>query len=160
MAGRIPVQGNPQAFWPWPRNVREKLVDRAQLDRTKKKKGKVGDPKNPPLASAALLEFMGPGGTSESLRMPAPTHPGAADGRVGDATDSESLSSLAQRGGEGQTALMTRTLSTLPIPPERMERLRSLLQREAGMLSVMGRLNVDVQEIHRRIRDEQKMQGY
>ena len=60
-------------MWPWggPRSVRERLVDPAQFDRKKKLK-KAGDPKNPALASAALMDFIGPAHSSEELRLPLP----------------------------------------------------------------------------------------
>jgi len=46
-------------LWPWggPRSVRDRLVEPRQLDTRKTKKK--GDPKNPSLASAALLDFIG-----------------------------------------------------------------------------------------------------
>ena len=63
-------------LWPWggPRSVREKLVDPAEFDR-KKKVAKKGDPKNPALASAALLDWIGPGHNADELRLPLPPHP-------------------------------------------------------------------------------------
>ena len=62
-------------LWPWggPRSVREKLVDPTQFDRKKKLK-KTGNPKSPALASAALLDFIGPAHSSEELRLPTPPH--------------------------------------------------------------------------------------
>jgi hypothetical protein len=41
---------------------------RSSAARTKKK----GDPKNPSLASAALLDFIGPAHSAEELRLPMP----------------------------------------------------------------------------------------
>jgi hypothetical protein len=62
-------QQPPAPLWPWggPRSVRERLVDPKQLDRKSRK----GDPKNPALASAALLEFLAPAHSSEEVRLPA-----------------------------------------------------------------------------------------
>ena len=41
-----------------------------------------------------------------------------------------------------------------------MDRLKALLQREAQMLSLVGQVNAEVQEIQRRMREEQKGEGY
>jgi hypothetical protein len=159
MAGRI--NNNNVAFWPWPANVREKIVERNQIvDRKKGKKGKVGDPRNPPLASAALLEFMGPGHSSEELRLPMLVSPRQGDGRNAESSGLLELQGLLERGDAAQTQVMTRELQRIGVPAERLERLKALLQREAGMLELMGRLSADVEEIQARIKDEQKTRGY
>lgn len=158
MAGRINPNNVP--FWPWPANVREKIIERNQIVDRKKGKKKVGDPKNPPLASAALLEFMGPGHSSEELRLPMPVSPRQGDGRSAESSGLAELAGLLERGDAAQTQSMTRELARLGVPPERLERLKALLQREAGMLEVMGRLSADMAEIQSRIKDEQKTRGY
>jgi hypothetical protein len=161
MAGRINNSPPQLPFWPWPRNVREKLVERAQLDRTKKK-GKKGDPKNPPLASAALLEFMGPGHSSEELRLPPPPDPRLGLGNAEAPTDLPALSSLIEKADGGGSAAdpLARAMGRVQADPRRMEQLKGLLSREAGMLKVMGRLQTDLAEIQRRMKDEQKTRGY
>jgi hypothetical protein len=147
--------------WPWggPRSVREKLVDPTQFDR-KKRAGKVGNPKNPALASAALLDFIGPAHSSEELRLPSPPHPKGHDADVEGYSDRPHLASVAERTDADQRRLLDRGLSKVNAPPERMERLKALLQREAQMLALVGELNAEVQEIQRRMRDEQKGGGY
>ena len=161
MAGRI---GNPNpnaaAFWPWPGNVREKIVERNQLVDRKKAKKKLGDPKNPPLASAALLDFMGPGHTSEELRFPAPISPRAGEPRTSEESALPALENLFDRGGEQATAGLSRELGRLGVPADRLERLKALLQRETSMLQVMGRLQGDLAEIQRRMREETKNKGF
>jgi hypothetical protein len=160
MAGRIQNQPPALAFWPWPRNVREKLVERAQLDRTKKSKGKKGDPRNPPLASAALLEFMGPGHSSEELRLPPPPDPRLGLANPESPTDSPALGSLMDKAEGPASDSLGRALTRLQADPRRLEQLKGLLSREAGMLKVMGQLHQDVLEIQRRMKDEQKQRGY
>ena len=161
MAGRINNPNPNAAFWPWPGNVREKLVERGQLiERKKASKKKTGDPKNPPLASAALLEFMGPGRSSEELRFPAPISPRQGEARMAEDSGLEALGGLLERADDAQNANLSRDLGRLNVPADRLERLNALLQREAGMLQVMGRLQGDLAEIHRRIRDESKTRGY
>ena len=159
MAGRIPNQPPALGFWPWPRNVREKLVERAQLDRTKKG-AKRGDPKNPPLASAALLDFMSPGHSSEELRLPLPPDPRQANANATDATDQPSLAGLMQKGDSALSEGLGRLLGRLQADPRRLEQLKGLLSREAGLLKVMGRVNADLAEIQRRIKEEQQTRGY
>src|SRR4051795_2018801 len=88
----------PQPAWPWggPRAVREKLVNRTQVD-TKKTKKK-GDPKNPSLASAALLDFIGPAHSSEELRLPLPVFPEGHDADLDGYVDRQNLQAIAERG--------------------------------------------------------------
>ena len=160
MAGRINNPNAGAAFWPWSANVREKIVERAQLVDRKKVKKKGGDPKNPPLASAALLEFMGPGHTSEELRFPAPVSPRAGEPRTSEESALPALENMLDRGSDQATQGVARELQRLNVPADRLERLRGLLQREAGMLQVMNRLSTDLADIHRRIRDENKGKGY
>ena len=87
-------------LWPWggPRSVRERLVDPAQVNR--KKAAKTGNPKNPALASAALLDFIGPAHSSEELRLPLPPHPGGHDADLEGFSDRPHLASVAGRGYE------------------------------------------------------------
>jgi hypothetical protein len=146
-------------LWPWggPRTVREKLVDPSQFDR---KKRKAGNPKNPALASAALLDFIGPAHSSEELRLPTPPHPKGHDADLERLSDRPFLGSVAGRADEEQRQLLERGLARVNAPPERLERLRGLLQREAQMLALVGQLHEEAQEIQRRMREEQQDVGY
>jgi hypothetical protein len=145
--------------WPWggPRAVREKLVDPSQFDR---KKRKVGNPKNPSLASAALLDFIGPAHSSEEMRLPTPPHPRGHDADIEGFMDRPHLASVAGRGEQQQRQLLEKGLGRVNAPPERMERLKGLLQRESQMLALVGQVNSEVQEILRRMREEQKDEGF
>ena len=146
-------------LWPWggPNSVREKLVNPAQLDR---KKRKVGNPKNPALASAALLDFIGPAHSSEEIRLPSPPHPKGHDADLEGMSDRPYLGSVAGRGDTEQRQLLERSLGRINAPPDRMDRLKGLLQREAQMLSLVGQVHSEVQEIQRRMREEQQDEGY
>ena len=148
-------------LWPWggPGSVREKLVDPTQFNR-KKKLQKTGNPKNPALASAALLDFIGPAHSSEELRLPTPPHPRGHDAPLEGYSDRPHLSTVAERGDTEQRRLLERGLSKINAPPERMDRLKALLQREAQMLALVGQVSAEVQEIQRRMREEQKGEGY
>lgn len=141
--------------WPWggPRSVREKLVERSQLER--KNVRKKGDPKNPSLASAALLDFIGPAHSAEELRLPMPAGPAGHDAELEGFFDRPYLSSAAERLEEHQRGALERGLTGLRAPPERVERLKALLQREAQMLELVGTVSQDMAEIERRRRDEQ-----
>src|SRR5690349_14596825 len=127
--------------WPWggPRSVREKLVDPAQLDRKKAKKK--GDPKNPALASAALLDFIGPPHSAEELRLPLPPSPDGHDADTAALLDGPQLESVAERAGEEQRRSLDRALAGLKAPPDRIDRLKALLAREAQMLTLVGRIS-------------------
>lgn len=147
--------------WPWgaPRTVREKLVDPAQFDRKKKLK-KAGDPRNPALASFALLESIGPGHTSDELRLPLPPHPDGHDADLEGFNDRPHLQSLADRALEDPRALLDRGLKAISASPERLEQMKALLQREHQMLALMGKIHEDIQDIQRRIKEEQKEEGF
>lgn len=141
-------------MWPWggPRSVREKLVDRAQLD--KKSARKRGDPKNPALASAALLDFIGPAHSAEELRLPMPVPPKGHDADVEGFIDRPFLSRVAERIEADAQAAVERSLSSIKARPERLDRLKALLQREAQMLRLVSDVSDAVGEIERRRREE------
>lgn len=147
-------------LWPWggPRSVREKLVDPSQVDRRKLKKS--GNPKNPALASAALLDFIGPAHSSEEMRLPSPPNPRSNDAPLEGYSDRPHLESVAERSETDQRRLLERGLTKINAPPDRMDRLKALLQREAQMLTLVGQVHSEVAEIQRRMREEQKDEGY
>ncbi len=141
-------------MWPWggPRSVREKLVDRAQLD--KKSAKKKGDPKNPALASAALLDFIGPAHSAEELRLPMPVPPRGHDADVEGFVDRPVLSRAAERLDADARDALDRGLASIKASPERVERLKAWLQREAQMLQLVAKVSDAVSEIERRRREE------
>jgi hypothetical protein len=149
--GQPPSPPAPQ--WPWggPRTVRDKLVDRNQLDR--KNVRKKGDPKNPSLASAALLDFIGPAHSAEELRLPMPLTPAGHDADLEGFSDRPYLSAAADRSGD-QRAALERGLGALRATPDRVERLKSFLQREAQMLALVSTVSEEMAEIERRRREE------
>ncbi|MGV3623460.1 MAG: hypothetical protein ACO1OB_21760 [Archangium sp.] len=146
--------------WPWggPREVRGKLVDRTQLER--KNVRKKGDPKNPALASAALIDFIGPAHSSEELRLPLPPGPMGHDADLESYTDRGPLTSVAERMSEDNEASMQRGLATVRAAPDRLERLKSLLAREAQMLDLVNGVSNDMAEIERKRREETSSEGY
>ncbi|MGA9520776.1 MAG: hypothetical protein WBV82_04885 [Myxococcaceae bacterium] len=156
---------NPQPprvpLWPWggPKSVRERLVDPSQLDR-KKKSGRKPDPKNPALPSAELLDFIGPGHTSEELRLPLPPNPRGHDADLEAFNDRPHLGSALMRAGEDQTRALEKGLDRLNASADRLDRLRALIGREQQMLAMVAQLNDDVEEIQRRMREEQREKGY
>jgi hypothetical protein len=151
----------PQPAWPWggPRVVREKLVQRAQIVDPKKTKKK-GDPKNPALASTALLDFIGPAHSSEELRLPLPAFPEGHDADLDGYIDRQNLQSIAERASGEERSAMERHLTNVKAPPDRIDRLKALLSRESQMLQLVGQVHEEVEEIHRRRTDEQKEEGY
>ncbi|MFT3707183.1 MAG: hypothetical protein QM817_05885 [Archangium sp.] len=146
--------------WPWggPREVRGKLVDRTQLER--KNVRKKGDPKNPALASTALLDFIGPAHSAEEIRLPLPPGPAGHDADVEGYLDRGPLSSVAERMQEAQQDTLQRGLGMLRAAPDRVERLKSLLARESQMLELIGNVSNDMAEIERRRREESQTEGF
>ncbi len=148
-------------LWPWggPRSVRERLVDPAQLDR-KKKAGKKGDPKNPALASTALLDFIGPAHSSEELRLPMPPHPSGHDADLEGFNDFSALQSVADRSEGDSRKAIERGLGRVTAAPDRVERMKALLNREWQMLALVAHFKDEVAEIQRKVREEQKDQRF
>jgi hypothetical protein len=157
---RINNQPPKTPIWPWggPRSVRERLVDASQVDR--KKLRKTGNPKNPALASAALLDFIGPAHSSEELRLPLPPHPGGHDADLEGFSDRPHLASVAGRGNEDQRRMLERGLSKVNAAPDRLDRLKALLQRESAMLTLVDQVNEETKEIIRQMWAAQKDEGY
>ncbi|WP_164014965.1 hypothetical protein [Pyxidicoccus trucidator] len=157
---RINNQPPKTPVWPWggPRSVRERLVDASQVDR--KKLRKTGNPKNPALASAALLDFIGPAHSSEELRLPLPPHPGGHDADLEGFSDRPHLASVAGRGEEDQRRMLERSLAKVNAAPDRLDRLKALLSRESAMLNLVDQVNEETKEIIRQMWAAQKDEGY
>ena len=157
---KIGGQPSPGPAWPWggPREVQGKLVNRAQLE--KKNVRKKGDPKNPSLASTALLDFIGPAHSAEEVRLPMPPGPAGHDADLEGYTDRAPLESVAERMSEASQDAMQRGLQTLRAPPDRVERLKALLTRESAMLDLVGTVSNDMAEIERKRREETAEEGY
>lgn len=155
--------GQPQTrgpAWPWggPQGVREKLVNKAQLER--KNVRKKGDPKNPALASTALLDSIGPARSAEEIRLPMPPGPAGHDSDLEGYLDRGPLNTVAERMNEANQEALQRGLGTLRAPADRVERLKSLLAREASMLQLVGTVSNDMAEIERRRREETQEEGF
>jgi hypothetical protein len=56
---------------------------------------------------------------------------------------------------EYRQAAIDRGLNDIRAPSERLDRLRSLLQREASMLELVQQVSADMAEVERRRREEQ-----
>lgn len=151
-------QQPPAPLWPWggPRSVRERLVDPKQLDRKSRK----GDPKNPALASAALLEFLAPAHSSEEVRLPEPPPPGGREAPLEAFTSRPHLETVARRDDEQEHQQLQSAISRLSTSPDRIERLQGILAREAEMLSVVHTLNDDVKAIITRMWWAQNEESY
>lgn len=153
----------PAPLWPWgtPAQVQGQLVNRTQLvDRTDRKKKKKGDPKNPALPSAALLDWIGPAHSADELRLPEPPMPEGHEADLEGYSDRSALMELAELADPDERRTIERNLGRINAPPDRMERLKALLNREAQMLAIVGRMSNDLEEIQRKIREEQKEGKY
>ena len=147
----------PGPVWPWggPRTVRERLVNRTQVDRTKKA-GKSGNPKAPALASSELLEFIAPAHSSEELRLPLPTPPAGHDADVETFYDRPHLITVGHRGQEEGRRQLERALVGLSAAPDRIDRMKALLSREGQMLALVDRVGAEMKEILRLMWEAQK----
>lgn len=146
--------------WPWggPRSVREKLVDPAQFERKRRKK--VGDPKRPPLASAELLDFMGPGHASDDVRLPPPPSPyGDGARELTPFPDRSYTREVVARGDDENRMAMEAALARINAAPEKLERMRALLAREGQMLNLLEELQNDTDAIIEMMKREYKANG-
>lgn len=145
--------------WPWggPRSVRDRLVDPSVFDRKRRRKS--GDPKSPALASADLLDFIGPGHTSDELRLPMP--PGYGDGgeEFRPFPDRALTAEICEMGNEQARRDLETALKRLPLPPERHAYVMAMLGREARMLDLLERTQADVDEVVERMKSEYKANG-
>lgn len=148
-------------LWPWggPRSVRERLVDPAQFDRKRQIK-KAGDPKNPALASFALMEFIGPAHSSDELRLPMPALPKGHDADLAGFVDQPFLGTVAQRAENHSRMMMDQCLGWVRTNPDRKARLDALRECEDRMLQLVNGLYLDVREIRERMREAQEKEGY
>ena len=160
MASNINNRPGPNQMWPWggPRQVREKIVRPAHFEKSKKAK-KLGNPKNPSLASAALLDWIGPAHSAEELRLPLPPHPEGHDADLEGRNDGLNLSQVAERAGQDSKRSMDRAFAKVQAAPDRVERMKALLSRESQMLSLISLLTNDVEDIRRKMKEEQAGEG-
>lgn len=154
------INNRPNQMWPWggPRQVREKIVRPAQFEKTKKNK-KLGNPKNPSLASAALLDWIGPAHSAEELRLPLPPHPEGHDADLEGRNDGLNLSSVAERNQQDNRRALERAFGKIQAAPDRVERMKALLSRESQMLNLIGQMTADVEDIRRKMKEEQAGEG-
>ncbi len=157
---RVGQGPTPPPPWPWggPRSVREKLVDPAQFER--KRRLKKGDARNPPLASAELLDFMGPGHSSDELRLPPP--PSGFEGTSGDLEpfpDRSFTRRVVERSEERHRQNLERAMAKVQMAPERLDRLKSLLRTEAQMLGLLRRVQDETDAVIERMKVELKATG-
>lgn len=146
--------------WPWggPRSIRERLVDPAQFER--KRLRKKADPRNPPLASMALLDFMGPGHSSDEVRLPPPPDPYAgAESDIEPFPDRGFTRSVVERGQEQAKEVLTSAFAKVQVAPDRLDRMKAVLNREAQMLSLLGKVQAETDEVIERMKAEYKANG-
>jgi len=158
---KINMQPPHVPHWPWggPRSIREKLVDPTQFDRKKRAK-KMGDPKRPALASAELLDFMGPGHTSDELRLPPPPSPfGEGTEELNPFPDRAFTRQVVDRGGEQSRRSLEAALARVSVSADKLERMKAVLNREAQMLSLLGKVQADTDEIIEKMKIEYKATG-
>jgi hypothetical protein len=153
------LPSNRAPVWPWggPRSVRDRLVNPSAFERKRRRKS--GDPKSPALASTDLLDFIGPGHTSDELRLPMP--PGYGDGseEFRPFPDRELTAEICELGSAESRGELESALKRLALPPERHAYVMGMLEREARMLEVLERIQADVDEVVERMKAECKANG-
>ena len=150
----------PSFPWGEPRSVRERLVDPSQVAPSKGRRRK-GDPKDPPLPSIALMDFIGPARSADELRLPTPGRtPSPVADLTGSSSERSQLRSAITRADPGGVGVLENALAQVDASPERVKELEAQLRSEGRMIELLRQLHGEVDEIHRRMRDEQKESGY
>jgi len=147
------------SMWPWggAKNVKEKLVRASQLQT--RRAGRKKDPKALPLASAALLAFIGPAQSSEELRLPSPPMPWEKDASRS-FSEREGLSQALERSSPESSKQLHQQLLALQVPADRLERLKSMLSYEESMLELVSEVSESIEAIERLRKEEQQEEGY
>jgi hypothetical protein len=86
--------------------------------------------------------------------------PAGHDADVESYTDRPHLSTVAERAKEEFSNRLEQGLSTIKATPERMDRIKSLLARESQMLNLVGEISNQMDEVLRRMREEQREEGF
>ena len=150
----------PSFPWGERKTVRERLIDPAQVAPSKGRR-RTGDPKDPPLPSIALMDFIGPARSADELRLPLPGRVTRASADPANASvDRPELRSAIGRADRETTRALETALARLDASPERVKELEAQLRSEGRMLELLRQLQEDLDAIHRRMRDEQKESGY
>jgi hypothetical protein len=84
-----------------------------------------------------------------------PPGPAGHDADVESFLDRPHLSNVAERLSEAAQEALQQGLGTLRAPADRVDRLKSLLQRESSMLELVGQVSREMAEVERRRREEQ-----
>lgn len=146
-----------QPLWPWggPNRVRERLVNPAQVDRKKKAK-KAGDPKNPALASAELLESIGYARGADDLRLPEPPMPKGHEADLGAFMDGPHLAEVLGKYESNENAQLEQEFQNIQCTPERRSRMEALWQRERAALDLISEHRQRQLEVRARVESEQE----
>jgi hypothetical protein len=144
---KVRNRGIDDAQWPWPKTVRDRILLKPDV---KPDKEKLGDPKNPPLASDRLLKFIKPALPTTRLTPP----PGVTT-LVEEAFFRPQRQRLLRRAlarvSKGR-ARITRALvgeDLEGVPAERRATARAEADREERMARLLERLGADLEEIER-----------
>ena len=148
--------------WNFNPEARASLVTWTQVRPERNSKRKVvkkGDPKNPSLPSAALMESIGPAHSADELRLPLPPPPPGRSADLVGFMDFPQLQGVVERLDEGERDRLSGQLSRITLTPERRDRLDALLARVGKMWEQVSSLQVESNQIIERIREEQKGEG-
>ena len=154
-----PPRREPSFPWGEPKSVRERLVNPAQVAPQKNKRRR-GDPKEPPLASIALIDFIGPAQSADDLRLPAPPRTSGTSADLVASSDRPQLKAAIARVNPESTRALEGALRRLGVSSESAGQRMAELDSEGQMIELLRQLHGDVDDIHRRMRDEQKERGY
>ncbi len=67
---------------------------------------------------------------------------------------------MAERAREEFSARLEMGLQSVRASPERLDRIKSLLARESQMLALVGEISAQMEDVLRRMREEQREEGF
>jgi hypothetical protein len=137
----------PRASWPWPKDVREQIILKTDLQPPKQRKE--GDPKNPPLPSDRLLQHMRTDGGVTATRLSAPPTLMQFLGETAMRAERRQRMRKAFTRATKSKSSMAKLLGgadTSRLPPERQDEL----SREAALFDLLEGLGADIDEIARK----------
>jgi hypothetical protein len=142
----------PRPAWPWPKDIRDRIVQKGQLEPAKTQR-KAGDPKSPPLVSDKLLKSLSTEGGAMGTRLSPPPVPAAFVPEAAARAMRRSLMRRAlHRAGKSKGALAKLISPTdlARLPEARRDQVKRDLEREEAMLKLLEGLGSELDDIARK----------
>jgi spore germination protein GerM len=103
---------------------------------------------------------MGPGHASDELRLPPPPSPfGEGMEELTPFPDRAFTRQVVERSADSSRRTLDAALTRVQVAPDKLERMKAVINREAQMLSLLGKVQADTDEVIERMKQEYKANG-